>query len=381
MAAATIPMQAVAANEVILTDDNLKVAVQEWFAQPDLATTKYGQIREWDTSRITDMHALFQGQADFNEDIGLWNTSQVTNLSYLFNRASSFDQDLSAWDTHQVRYMDGIFNFATSFNGDIGSWSTPSLQSMDDAFGHATSFNIDISGWDTRRLLYASHSFRDATSFSQDLSPWSVSQLQDATGMFLDAQAFDQTLCWDVPETAFPHGMNLFCGSPGTLDANCVSSMIVLDRLDDECSSGSNNNKGDILESLATGEEGQSDSSEQGGDDINTGDLVSPTHTTISSSGESPDSGNLLNTPSSQDDESYDRLKYTAMTFFSASLVLTGVLCLFVLWKRRTKQTDVQNDDEKTVAAEDDDDDYDAVLVKESNLDERIQAEGILHVC
>lgn len=378
MAVATIPMQAVAANEVILTDDNLKVAVQEWFTQPDFAITKYGQIREWDTSRITDMHALFQGQADFNEDIGLWNTSQVTNLSYLFNRASSFDQDLSAWDTQQVRYMEGIFNFATSFNGDIGAWSTPSLQSMDDAFGHATSFNIDISGWDTRRLLYASHSFRGTTSFSQDLSPWSVSQLQDATGMFLDAQAFDQTLCWDLPETAFPRGMKLFCGSPGKLDANCVSSLIVLDRLDDECSSGRNNNKGEILESSATGE-GQSDSIEQGGDAINTGDLVSPTRTTISSSGESASSSET-STPGSQDDESYDRLKYTAIAFLSACLVLTGVLCLFVLWKRRGMKTAFQNEDEKTVAAEDDDDD-DAVLVKESNLAERIQTEGILHVC
>jgi len=366
-------------DNVILTDDNLNDAVAEWFAQSDLATAKYGHIRDWDTSRITDMHGLFQGRTDFNENIGHWNTMRVTNLSYLFNKASSFNQDLSAWDTRNVQYMDGIFNFATSFNGDIGSWSTQSVQSMDYAFGHATSFNVDISGWNTASLTYAAYSFRSATSFSQDLTSWNVSQLQDVAGMFHDASAFDHTLCWDLPETTLSRATNLFCGSQGALDVNCVSSLTVLKQMDNECP-GDNDDIGN--KNMSTGVNGVGGGDHNNiwgvpttGDEqsnANNEDLIFPTHTT------SPD--NITSSAAtSSSNESYDRLQYAAISIASASLALIIILCIFVLWQRQGMKQQDGNNDEATVTAEDDE--MDGAVVKESNTEERIRVEGTLHVC
>ena len=51
----------------------------------------------WDTSKVTDMYAMFESVASFNQDITNWDVSQVTSMERMFYECSSFDQDVSAW--------------------------------------------------------------------------------------------------------------------------------------------------------------------------------------------------------------------------------------------------------------------------------------------
>ncbi|WP_044143846.1 BspA family leucine-rich repeat surface protein, partial [Succinimonas amylolytica] len=44
----------------------------------------------WDTSQVTDMHAMFAEAESFNQPIGNWNTSRVTDMSKMFYRGKNF---------------------------------------------------------------------------------------------------------------------------------------------------------------------------------------------------------------------------------------------------------------------------------------------------
>jgi surface protein len=46
---------------------------------------EYGEMKDWDTSYVTNMSQLFRYYYKFNEPIGNWNTSKVTNISWLFS--------------------------------------------------------------------------------------------------------------------------------------------------------------------------------------------------------------------------------------------------------------------------------------------------------
>ena len=50
----------------------LREAVKLWLEDESTARTKYGYIRLWDTSNVTDMSYMFYGAINFNEDISLW---------------------------------------------------------------------------------------------------------------------------------------------------------------------------------------------------------------------------------------------------------------------------------------------------------------------
>ena len=48
---------------------------------------KYGEISNWDTSKVTSMDWMFQGVTSFNQPFNDWNVSNVTNMSALFHNA------------------------------------------------------------------------------------------------------------------------------------------------------------------------------------------------------------------------------------------------------------------------------------------------------
>ena len=106
-------------------DGGINTAVHAWCEDPAAAKARYGPIASWDTSGVTNMHALFYEKKDFNEDISHWNVSNVVNMSCTFANATSFNGDLSCWDVGQVRSMRGMFYSATSFDRQLGgAWAT-----------------------------------------------------------------------------------------------------------------------------------------------------------------------------------------------------------------------------------------------------------------
>ena len=60
--------------------ETLQVRAREWLANQ----TAHAPIGTWDTHTETDMSEIFEGAADFDEDIGQWNTARVTGMGQLY---------------------------------------------------------------------------------------------------------------------------------------------------------------------------------------------------------------------------------------------------------------------------------------------------------
>ena len=118
--------------KLVRTDADIKVAVRAWAnpATRAAAEITYGHISDWETSQVTNMEKLFNGDTDFggdanmqsfNDDISRWDTSNVTTMDFTFCYAHAFNGDLSRWDTSDVTTMAGMFGCAHTFNGDLRS--------------------------------------------------------------------------------------------------------------------------------------------------------------------------------------------------------------------------------------------------------------------
>ena len=159
-----------AAAGYVMTDSNIRTAVDAWFSDATAAEATYGHISTWETSGVTDMFALFRNKGSFNEDISAWITSGVTDMSELFS-GSSFNEDIGAWDTSGVETMRYMFFGASAFNQDIGNWAVHSVKNLYGMFFGASAFNQDIGAWDTwaHKRPHANR----ASAFDQDLG-WCV---------------------------------------------------------------------------------------------------------------------------------------------------------------------------------------------------------------
>ena len=114
----------------VMTDSNIRTAVDAWLSDATAAKAKYGKIKDWDTSGVTDMSHLFcalengyncnTAAASFNEDIGAWDTSGVTNMHRMFDSASAFNQNIGGWSVDNVRDMHRMFDSTSAFNQDLG---------------------------------------------------------------------------------------------------------------------------------------------------------------------------------------------------------------------------------------------------------------------
>ena len=64
--------------------NNIQKAVNDWIdgssTEKDAVIAKYGEIEEWDVSRVGRMDKLFQDQTSFNADVSKWNVTNVRKM-------------------------------------------------------------------------------------------------------------------------------------------------------------------------------------------------------------------------------------------------------------------------------------------------------------
>ena len=94
-----------------LTNRTIRDVVAMWCnpATRQAVVDKYGEIGDWDVSRVTSMYMLFAYQRDFNENISGWDTANVRDMCSTFLHASSFNQPAEGWDTANVTIMNCTF--------------------------------------------------------------------------------------------------------------------------------------------------------------------------------------------------------------------------------------------------------------------------------
>ena len=149
---------AASSANVVISNENIHSAASEWCKDPDLASQTYGIIASWDTSSVINMASLFNmpecADHAFTEDdnnIRYWDVSEVTDMHAVFYGVHSFNGDLSQWDVSKVRDTSFMFWGNTNFNGfgvtGLVKWDVSSVTNMSSMFMGATGFNSDLSYW------------------------------------------------------------------------------------------------------------------------------------------------------------------------------------------------------------------------------------------
>lgn len=100
------------------TNGTLREAVRLWCTNRSVTQQRYGDINDWDVSRVTQMDRLFADTCcrSFNDDIDQWDVRRVTTMLAMFREVKGFNKPLSSWDTSNVITMSTMFYGASSFN-------------------------------------------------------------------------------------------------------------------------------------------------------------------------------------------------------------------------------------------------------------------------
>ena len=216
---------------VMINDDNIHEAVNEWCKNPENAKIKYGPINEWNTSNVTNMKNLFKNKLKFNGDISNWDVSKVTNMDRMFDRATSFNKNISKWNVEKVTNMDHMFERASSFNGNIREWNVEKVTNMKNMFSKASTFNGDISIWNVSNVENMTGMLEGARLFNGNISEWNVSKVKNMKFMFEAASSFNGNISeWNVEKVTSMSNMfqnaSTFNGDISRWNVSNVENMI-----------------------------------------------------------------------------------------------------------------------------------------------------------
>ena len=181
------------------TNATLRRAVQDYLAgeaRKEDIVKKYGEINNWDVSKVTDMGYMFEleGAVSFNQPLNKWNVSNVRDMYRMFAGARSFNQPLNKWNVSKVIDMYSMFEGARSFNQPLNNWNVSNVTNMIHMFDGAESFNQPLNKWNVSNVRVMCGMFWNARSFNQPLNNWDVSNETDMERMFRGASSFNQPL-------------------------------------------------------------------------------------------------------------------------------------------------------------------------------------------
>lgn len=167
------------------TDDDIHIAVTKWYNNPIISEKKYGNIRDWDTSRVTNMYRLFCSHFFYNKpspDISKWDVSNVTNMKECFH-FTNFNGYIGNWNTRNVITMEGMFNGSVKFNGDISRWNVKNVLDMKNMF-RLTEFNKYITNWEITNLQNTENMFYGVRKMNKNVIKWNLNNIKNKKDMF-----------------------------------------------------------------------------------------------------------------------------------------------------------------------------------------------------
>jgi surface protein len=99
-------------SQAQITDANFKDIVNVCLSLSPIdgmCNSPYGNMPEWDVSRVTNLSDAFRSKKDFNADISSWDVRSVTDMQSMFSGTISFNQDIGSWDVSNVTNMNSMF--------------------------------------------------------------------------------------------------------------------------------------------------------------------------------------------------------------------------------------------------------------------------------
>jgi surface protein len=126
---------------ISLTNETIRTAVASYLNDETKSDTveKYGKIKYWLTSDVTDMNELFRAQSQFNEDISEWNVKNVTTFKSMLAGARNFNKSVNKWELSTgVTDMSYMFDSAENLDIEIRGWVVPDTANLEGLIGGAT---------------------------------------------------------------------------------------------------------------------------------------------------------------------------------------------------------------------------------------------------
>jgi hypothetical protein len=123
-----------------ITDETIHQAVSIWSEDAAESYNLYGDIADWDTSNVTNMHRLFapqHGSMQVDVDLSRWNVAKVEDFSEMFLQTSGLNNDLSSWNFASAKNISRMFFRACDFDQLLCRWLDNLAEGMDihDVFG------------------------------------------------------------------------------------------------------------------------------------------------------------------------------------------------------------------------------------------------------
>ena len=165
------------------------------------ATTKWGDIGDWDVSGVADFSYAFSGgrnkaggsyvnsgnpkAATFvGTAMSKWITTSLTSLERTFFRpipggGGAMNADLSTWDVAKVTTLKETFEQQSAFTGEgLAKWNTAKVTTLYTTFAYTNAFNGNLGSWDVAQVTNMYFTFKSASKFKgADLFKWNVEKV------------------------------------------------------------------------------------------------------------------------------------------------------------------------------------------------------------
>lgn len=134
--------------------------------------------RDFDTSNVTNMQLMFNGQKNLNPDVSNWDTSNVKNMSYMFFGAEKANPDVSKWDTSKVESMTSMFAGDINANPDVSNWDTSNIkgEGLAHMFYQAKKADPDMSKWLINDIGFMQNLFMGSNVSEVDMRNWNFAK-------------------------------------------------------------------------------------------------------------------------------------------------------------------------------------------------------------
>ena len=177
--------------------------VIEWVQDTVTASSKWGDIGDWDVSGVGDFSYAFSsyrnqaGGSRVNDGnpkaatfvgaaMSKWITTSVTTLKYTFRGAVGMNADLSGWNVAKVTSLEHTFKSSKFKGTGLSSWITTSVTTLRNTFWEAVEVDADLSGWNVAKVTTLEGTFGRAAMFEgTGLKSWDIASVTTLSKTFM----------------------------------------------------------------------------------------------------------------------------------------------------------------------------------------------------